>query len=96
MDFKPMFDRVLIDQDTPETVTKSGFIIPDMSVEKANTGRIMAVGPGRTTKDGVLIPVTVQVDDRIMFMPGAGVKVKVNGTDMIVLKEEDIIALVEE
>ena len=95
MDFKPMFDRVLIDQDNPETVTSSGFIIPDSSVEKANTGRVVATGPGKATKNGVVIPLTVQVDDKIMFMPGAGIKVKVNGTDMIVLKEEDIIAVVD-
>lgn len=95
MNFKPMFDRVLVKQADPETKTASGFIIPDASVEKANTGTVLAVGPGKNTKDGVLIPVTVEVDNRVMFAPGAGIKVKVDGEDMLVLKEDDIIAVVD-
>lgn len=95
MNFKPMFDRVLVKQADPENKTASGFIIPDASVEKANTGVVLAVGPGKTTKDGALIPVTVEVDNRVMFAPGAGIKVKVDGNEMLVLKEDDIIAVVE-
>jgi len=90
-----MFDRVLIQEHDAETVTSSGFIIPDAIAEKANTGTVLAVGPGKSIKDGTVIPLTVQVNDKIMFMPGSTIKVKVNGIDMLVLKEEDIIAIVE-
>lgn len=95
MDFKPMFDRVLIKQSDAETVTASGFIIPDSSVEQANTGTVMATGPGKTSKDGTIVPLTVQTNDKIMFMPGSAIKVKVNGSEMLVLKEEDIIAIMD-
>ena len=95
MDFKPMFDRVLVKQAEAETKTASGFIIPDASVEKANSGTVIATGPGKATKDGMVIPLTVQVDEKIMFTPGAAIKVKVNGIEMLVLREEDIIAIID-
>ena len=95
MEFKPMHDRVLVKQDDSETKTASGFIIPDSSVEKANKGTVIAVGPGKSTKDGAVIPVAVTIDEKVMFAPGTGIKVKVNGEEMLVLKEEEIIAIVE-
>jgi chaperonin GroES len=95
MDFKPMADRVLVQQDDTETKTASGFFIPDSSVEKANKGTVLAIGPGKTTKDGVVIPMPVEINDKVMFAPGAGIKVKVNGEEMLVLKEEELIAIVE-
>ena len=95
MNFKPMADRVLVQQDASETKTASGFIIPDASVEKANKGTVVAVGPGKTTKDGQIIAIPVEVNNRVMFAPGAGIKVKVNGKEMLVLKEEELIAVVE-
>jgi len=95
MNFKPMADRVLIEQDDTETKTASGFFIPDSSVEKANRGTVIAVGPGKSTKDGVIIPIPVVVDQKVMFAPGAGIKVKVAGREMLVLKEEELIAIVE-
>lgn len=95
MDFRPMFDRVLIKQADAETVTSSGFIIPDASVEKANSGTVIAAGPGKIAKDGTVVALTVQVGEKIMFMPGSSIKVKVDGIELLVLKEEDIIAIVE-
>jgi chaperonin GroES len=95
MDFKPMFDRVLVKQSDAETVTASGFIIPDSLVEKANTGIVISVGPGKAVKDGSIVPLTVQANDKIMFMPGSAIKVKVDGSEMLVLKEDDIIAIVD-
>ena len=95
MNFKPMADRVLIEQDDTETKTASGFFIPDSSVEKANRGTVIAVGPGKSTKDGVIMPIPVAVDQKVMFAPGAGIKVKVAGREMLVLKEEELIAIVE-
>jgi chaperonin GroES len=95
MNFKPLFDRVLVKQADAETKTASGFIIPDASVEKVNTGTVLAVGPGKTTKDGVVIAVSVDINNRVMFAPGSGIKVKVNGNELLVLREEDLIAIVE-
>lgn len=95
MNFKPMFDRVLVKQDPSETTTSSGFIIPDSTAEKANTGTVLAVGPGKFTKNNTLLPMTVKVNDKIMFSPGSGIKVKVDGLDLLVLVEDEIIAVVE-
>lgn len=90
-----MADRVLVRQAEPETKTSSGFFIPDSSVEKANTGTVLAVGPGKITKDGQTIAMPVEVNNRVMFAPGAGIKVKVDGEEMLVLKEEELIAIVD-
>ena len=95
MNFKPMFDRVLIKEFDAETKTSSGFIIPDSSVEKANKGTVIAAGPGKLTKDGITVPMTINVGEIVMFMPGAGIKVKVDGEELLVFKEEDIIAIVD-
>lgn len=95
MNFRPMFDRVLVKQADPETKTSSGFIIPDASVEKANKGTVVSVGPGKVTKDGVTLPMTVTVGENVMFIPGAGIKVKVDEYDLLVMNEEDIIAIVD-
>jgi chaperonin GroES len=95
MNFKPMADRVLVQQAESQTKTTSGFIIPDSSVEKANTGTVLAVGPGKTTKDGQIISVPVEVNNRVMFAPGSGIKVKVDGKDMLVLKEDELIAVID-
>ena len=95
MNFKPMGDRVLVEAAPVETKTKSGFFIPDTLAEKTNTGTVLAVGPGKTTKDGVVIPVSVNVDDRVMYIPGSGIPVKVDGENFLVLKEEELIAVVD-
>lgn len=95
MNFKPMADRILIRRAEAETKTASGFFIPDTSVEKANRGTVVAVGPGKSTKDGLVIPIAdVKVGDVIMF-EGNGINIKVDGEQLVVLKEEEIIAIVE-
>jgi len=95
MNFKPMADRVLVRQAASETTTASGFIIPDAMIERANRGTILAVGPGTTTKNGQVIPMPLAVDDQVMFSPGAGIRVKIEGEEMLVLKEEELIAIVD-
>lgn len=95
MNFRPMLDRVLIQQAEAETKTASGFIIPDAVVEKANKGTVIAMGPGRSIKDGQVIPIAnIKVGDLIMF-EGKGIPITVNGQQMIVLKEDEIIAIVD-
>ena len=93
MNSKPLFDRVVIKRDSAESTTKSGFIIPTANAEPANTGQVVATGPGRVTKEGVTIPMTVKVDDKVMFPMQTGISVKVDGQDLLVLKEEEIIAI---
>lgn len=95
MNFKPMLDNVLVRRNEPETKTSSGFFIPDAVVGKPNTGTVLAVGPGKANKSGVVIPVAgIEVDNVVMFSQGAGIPVKVDGEDYLVLKEEEIFAIV--
>jgi chaperonin GroES len=98
MFFRPMGDRVLVDQDAVETYTSAGFYIPETSAEQVNRGTIVAVGPGKVSKTGVAVPIddNLKVNERILFAPGSGLKVTVSGVDYLVLKEEEVIAIVEE
>jgi len=92
-----MADRVLVQRAEPETKTASGLFIPDSTVEAANKGTVVAIGPGRSTRDGRPVPVAdVAVDDVVMFGAGAGIPVKVNGEDFLVLKEDELIAIVDD
>ena len=92
MNSKPLFDRVVIQVDPTEEKTSAGFFIPVGSAEKANTGLVVATGPGKLNKSGETIPMTVQVNDRVMFPVNAGIKVKIEGQELLVLTEDDIIA----
>ena len=95
MNFKPTLDRLLVSRLEAETKTSSGFIIPDASVGKSNRGEVLAMGPGRINKDGVTIPISdIQVGDVVMF-EGIGISVKVDGKDYIILKEQEVIAIVD-
>jgi chaperonin GroES len=97
MDFRPMADRVLVRCAEPETKTASGLFIPDSTEEAANKGTVVAVGPGRSSKDGRVVAVAdIAVDDVVMFGAGAGIPVKVNGQDLLVLKEDELIAIVSD
>ena len=94
MNFRPILDRLLIRRLESETRTRSGFIIPDASVEKANKGTVIAMGPGKPLKDGTVVPIAnINVGDVVMF-EGNGINVKVDGEALVVLREEDIIAIV--
>lgn len=95
MTFRPTQDRVLVKRAELETKTSSGLYIPDLQGEKANQGTVMEMGPGRTTKDGIVIPIALDRGDLVMFGQGAGTPVKVEGQDYLVLKEDEIIAVVE-
>ena len=95
MQLKPIRDRVIIQVLEAETATKSGIIIPDAAVEKPDQGEILATGEGRITKDGVVIPLEVKTGDRVLFSKHAGQAVKVDGNEYRILKEDDIMAIVE-
>jgi len=93
MSFRPTADRVLVRLDTAESKTSSGFFIPEATVEKPHTGTVVSAGPGRTTPRGVLVPNTVRQGDKIMFDQGSGTPVKVNGEELVVVREDSVIAL---
>jgi chaperonin GroES len=95
MQLKPIRDRVVIRLVEAETATKSGIIIPDAAVEKPDQGEILATGEGRVTEDGVVIPLEVKTGDRVLFSKNAGQAVKVDGNEYRILKEDDIMAIVE-
>lgn len=96
MELKPLNDRVVVRRVDAETVLKSGLVIPDTAAEKPDQGKVLAVGTGRRTEAGERIPLAVQVNDRVLFSKYAGVTVRHNGEDLLVLKEDDILAVVEE
>ena len=97
MNFRPVMDCVLVSRSPAETKTSSGIFIPEVAVEKANRGRVVAMGPGKANKSGTIIPIAgINVGDEIMFAPGAGITVR-GGNDehLVMLREEEIIAVVE-
>ena len=95
MNLKPIRDRIVIRLLEAETATKSGIIIPDAAQEKPSQGEVLAAGPGRVTEDGTLVPTQVKAGDRVLFGKYAGTAIKVEGTEYHILKEDDVMAIVE-
>lgn len=93
MELKPLHDRVVVRALDQETRSPGGIVIPDNAKEKPTTGEVLAVGPGKITKDGVSVPTTVKVGQRVLFGQYAGQKVKVNGEEITILSEEDVLAV---
>jgi chaperonin GroES len=95
MNLKPTRDRIVIRLLEAETVTKSGLVIPDAAAEKPNQGEVLATGGGRITEDGTVVPMEVKAGDRILFGKHAGTAIKVDGKEYHILKEDDVMAIVE-
>lgn len=95
MKFKPLHDRLLVRPLDAETVTKSGIVIPDAAAEKPIQGKVLSTGTGKVTEEGKVIPLTVKEGDTVVYGKFAGQTVKVNGEELIVLKEDDVMAIVE-
>ena len=95
MKFRPVHDRILVDQDALETTTASGLILHHEAADAVNRGTVVAVGPGRLTKSGDYIPMDIKLNERVLFPPGAGLQVKVDDTTYLVLKEDEVIAVIE-
>lgn len=95
MNLKPLHDRVLVKRLEEEEVTKGGIIIPDTAKEKPIKGEVVAVGPGKVTDDGKTIPLSVKVGDKILFNKYAGTEVKIEGVEHLVMREDDILAIIE-
>ncbi len=95
MAFRPLGDRVLIKRVEEEQKTKGGIIIPDTAKEKPQEGQVIAVGPGARDDNGKVQPLDVRKGDRILFGKWSGTEVKIDGDDLLIMKESDILGVVE-
>ena len=95
MSFRPLHDRVLVRRVKEEEKTKGGIIIPDTAKEKPQEGKVIAVGPGARSEDGKVTPLDVKVNDRILFGKWSGTEVTIDGEELIIMKESDILGVVE-
>lgn len=95
MGFKPLHDRVLVRRVEEEEKTKGGIIIPDTAKEKPSEGEIISVGSGVRGEDGTVTPLDVKAGDRVLFSKYGGTEVKVDGEDLIILRESDILGIIE-
>jgi chaperonin GroES len=95
MKLRPLHDRVIIKRLDNETKTASGLVIPETAAEKPDQGEILAVGTGKKDESGKVIPLDVKVGDRVLFGKYAGQTVKVDGDELLVMREEDIMAVVQ-
>ena len=95
MKIRPLHDRVIVKRLEEERKTASGIVIPDTATEKPDQGEVLAVGPGKKDDSGKTIPMDVKVGDRVLFGKYAGQGVKVEGEEVLVMREEDIMGVIE-
>jgi chaperonin GroES len=95
MKFRPLHDRVVVRRVEEEERTRGGIIIPDTAKEKPQQGEVIAVGPGARNEDGELIALDVKAGDRILFGKWSGTEVKIDGEDLLIMKESDILGILE-
>jgi len=96
MNLQPLRDRVIVKRLDQETKTASGLIIPEAAAEKPDQGEILAIGTGKVLDDGSVSPLVVKVGDRVLFGKYSGQTVKVKGDELLVMREEDIMAVVQQ
>ncbi len=95
MGFRPLHDRVLVRRVEGDDRTKGGIIIPDTAKEKPMEGEIVSVGPGARDEKGVMVAMSVKAGDRVLFGKWSGTEVKLNGEELIIMKESDIMGVIE-
>ena len=95
MKFRPLHDRVVVRRVEEDTKTKGGIIIPDTAQEKPMQGEVIAVGPGGRDETGKLIPIDVKVGDVVLFGKWSGTEVKLDGEELLIMKESDIMGVIE-
>ncbi|MFN8627158.1 MAG: co-chaperone GroES [Candidatus Binatia bacterium] len=95
MKIRPLQDRVIVKRIAEEEKTKGGIIIPDTAKEKPQEGKVIAVGKGKVSEDGKLVPMEVKVGDRILFGKYSGSEIKLNGEEHLIMREEDILGVIE-
>ena len=93
MAFRPLGDRVLVKRVEEESKTKGGIIIPDTAKEKPQEGEVVSVGTGIKAEDGTITPLDVKAGDRILFGKWSGTEVKIDGEDLIIMKESDVLGV---
>ena len=96
MKFRPLHDRVVVARIDPEAKSAGGIIIPDTAQEKPSQGEIIAVGPGGRDEAGKLIPIDLKKGDRVLFGKWSGTEVKLDGVDYLIMKESDIMGVLQE
>ncbi len=95
MKFRPLHDRVVVRRIEAEEKTAGGIIIPDTAKEKPQEGEIVAVGPGARDESGKVVPLDVKAGDRVLFGKWSGTEVRIDGEDLLIMKESDIMGVVE-
>ncbi|MBX4963931.1 co-chaperone GroES [Rhizobium binae] len=95
MSFRPLHDRILVRRVDSEEKTKGGIIIPDTAKEKPQEGEVIAVGPGARNDAGQIQALDVKVGDRILFGKWSGTEIKINGEDLLIMKESDVMGIIE-
>lgn len=95
MKIKPLHDRVIVKRNDAEQKTASGIIIPDTAKEKPQEGEIVAVGTGIRKEDGTILPLAVKEGDKVLFGKYAGTEIKVEGEELLMMKEDDILGIIE-
>ena len=96
MKFRPLHDRVAVKRVEEEQRTKGGLIIPDTAKEKPMQGEVLAVGPGARDDKGELVPMSVQVGDRVLFGKWSGTEVKIDDEEVLIMKESDLLGVLED
>jgi len=95
MQFRPLHDRVVVRRIEEDVRTKGGIIIPDTAKEKPQQGEVIAVGPGARDEKGVIQPLDVKAGDRVLFGKWSGTEVKIDGEELLIMKESDIMGVLE-
>jgi chaperonin GroES len=96
MKFRPLHDRVVVERIDADTKSAGGILIPDSAQEKPSQGEIVAVGPGGRDEAGKLIPIDLKKGDRVLFGKWSGTEVKIDGQDLLIMKESDIMGVLQE
>ena len=96
MTFRPLHDRILVRRIEADEKTAGGIIIPDTAKEKPQEGEVIAAGPGARDDSGQLQPLDVQVGDRILFGKWSGTEIKLNGEDLVIMKESDVMGVIDQ
>jgi len=96
MALRPLYDRIIVKRKSEEEKTRGGIIIPETAKEKPLEGQVISVGQGRALEDGTVRPLQLKAGDRILFGKYAGTEIKVDGEDLLILREDDVLGVIED
>ena len=95
MKIRPLHDRVIVKRLEEERKSAGGIVIPDNAAEKPDQGEVIAVGPGKKTEDGKVLPVDVKVGDRVLFGKYSGTEIKIDGEEFLIMREEEVLGIIK-